>query len=374
MQDLVDPASPVDRLGDPRHLPEQDAKFVPAETGELGAADEVAQPRRQLLEQHVAPLVPQGVVDLPEPIEIDEQHGDSAATIGRLAQRLADHEGELEPVGEVRQGVVEGLMLLLSDLPAQPVDQPTPLERNAGLTSEDVQDAPLVRGERTAGTPPGHHDHRRRAGPASEQGDHAIFDVAIPVVRRDRRWSVAERSHDAARHGRLGDRLGDRRRGRTAADPLTVPQRGDRRADATRHHHLDQVCVEQLARVGERRLDQIVGLDRLVHRAGERVDGFEVLEALVERPVDPQRSVHRRGDHHDTDESQGLAPRHGERSHRQAGGHEGDHCSCYQGSCDCAHGATGLVDRDRHRHHGCSDDHRHRQGEEPCSEACDGNR
>jgi hypothetical protein len=74
-----------------------------------------AGPRRDLLEQLIAVLVAERVVDLLEPVKVEDEDGRQTAA----RQRLGDPFREELPVGQAGQGVVLGLVLVLGRLPEQ---------------------------------------------------------------------------------------------------------------------------------------------------------------------------------------------------------------------------------------------------------------
>ncbi len=86
----------------------QHAELVAAEPGDdLALADDVVEPGRDDRQQLVPPVVAERVVDLLEPLEIDEEHGQSLLLAILGLQRLVEPLAELRPVGEPGQVVVQ---------------------------------------------------------------------------------------------------------------------------------------------------------------------------------------------------------------------------------------------------------------------------
>ena len=73
-------------------------------------ADDLAEALGDLLEQLVAGVVAEAVVDLLEAVEVDEQHGERRrAERSRPRERLVEPVAEERAVGETGQAVVERL-------------------------------------------------------------------------------------------------------------------------------------------------------------------------------------------------------------------------------------------------------------------------
>ena len=114
---------------------EDDELVTPETGGEVAVADGRAQPARHLLQQLVAGLMSQGVVDLLELVEVHEQHGHP------LTRRAPLERGprvllERGPVGQLRQRVVHRLVLTPTRLVAKPVDQPPLLQRRGRVVGQ----------------------------------------------------------------------------------------------------------------------------------------------------------------------------------------------------------------------------------------------
>ena len=106
------------------------------------------EPLRHLLEQAVAVVVAERVVDLLEVVEVHQHHGDDVA--GALAgrDRLVDAVAEQHAIRQVGQRVVERLVLLGDRVAAAAVD---------GVQRQEQQDD---RGQREVGDD---HEHRAQA-------------------------------------------------------------------------------------------------------------------------------------------------------------------------------------------------------------------
>ena len=113
-QDAAGELARVLRLAEPGH---DDGELVAAEAGHvgrqrlLGGPDLVlpvaaggAQPERHLLEELVARLVAQRVVDPAEVVQVDEERRHQLAAPPRLLQRLRQPLLVGEPVGQARSG------------------------------------------------------------------------------------------------------------------------------------------------------------------------------------------------------------------------------------------------------------------------------
>ena len=89
----------------------QHAELVAAEPGdELALADDVVEPGRDDRQELVPPVMAERVVDLLEPLEIDEEDGQSLLLAILGLERLVEPLAELRPVGKPGQVVVQGLV------------------------------------------------------------------------------------------------------------------------------------------------------------------------------------------------------------------------------------------------------------------------
>ncbi len=90
---------------------QQDRELVAAEPRDgARVAQDRRQAQRHLLEDIVADLMAEGVVDLLEPIEIHHQQGEGAAAAARRADPLLEAVLQQQAVRQVREGVVKRLV------------------------------------------------------------------------------------------------------------------------------------------------------------------------------------------------------------------------------------------------------------------------
>ena len=99
-----------DGLGDALRIADaaaghQDGELVAADAGDavVRAANHRPQPRRDLAQQHVADRMAERFVDVPEVIEIEDQHGDGRARARAGGDRLIEAIGEQHPRRQARQ-------------------------------------------------------------------------------------------------------------------------------------------------------------------------------------------------------------------------------------------------------------------------------
>src|SRR6202162_6665645 len=87
-------------------------ELVPAQARESGGcAQHAAQPCGDFLQQGIASVVAERVVDVLEAIEIEEQNAEHVLVAPGGQQRLAQPVSKEAPVGESRERVVECLIL-----------------------------------------------------------------------------------------------------------------------------------------------------------------------------------------------------------------------------------------------------------------------
>ena len=92
---------------------EKDRELVAAETGcGVGWSDTRKQPLRDAAEQRVAGRVSEAVVDILEPVEIDEQHGERAGTTTGTGERVPDAVLEQRAVRKPGQRIAEALLFV----------------------------------------------------------------------------------------------------------------------------------------------------------------------------------------------------------------------------------------------------------------------
>ncbi len=101
-------------------LGQEQPELVASEPGDrVGGAQDLLQAIPQLLEQLVAGMVAEGVIDLLEAVEVHHQDGDPPALPARRENRLLDSVAQQRPVGKTREGIMERLVLVQLGLPAQ---------------------------------------------------------------------------------------------------------------------------------------------------------------------------------------------------------------------------------------------------------------
>ena len=88
---------------------QQHRELVAAQTRDgVRRAQGVAQPRRHFLQHQIAGVMPEGVVDLLEAVEIDQQHRQALVIAMRAQDRLLQSIEEQRAVGKIGQRVVIG--------------------------------------------------------------------------------------------------------------------------------------------------------------------------------------------------------------------------------------------------------------------------
>ena len=101
-----------ERALDTIDVDQQDRELVATEaSGDVGAPARDAQPERDLLQHEVADLVPETVVDLFEPVEVEHRDGERVTRPNRVHVRKAGVLEELAAVGKVGERVVRRLVL-----------------------------------------------------------------------------------------------------------------------------------------------------------------------------------------------------------------------------------------------------------------------
>ena len=110
--DVDDPLAQAADVGLALGADLDDGEFVAADAGDgVGLAQQRAQPLADFLDELVAGIVAERVVDLLEAVEIEHQQGDLLARAAIAGQRLGEAVLEQGAVGEAGQLVVERLML-----------------------------------------------------------------------------------------------------------------------------------------------------------------------------------------------------------------------------------------------------------------------
>ena len=93
---------------DGAHVGQQDRELVATQPGDdVVVPQRAAQPLRDLLQQLVAAVVAERVVDVLEPVDVQEHEPDAGAGLLRLEDRAAHPLREHAPVGQARERVEE---------------------------------------------------------------------------------------------------------------------------------------------------------------------------------------------------------------------------------------------------------------------------
>src|SRR5215217_3140083 len=127
-----------------------DREFVAAKAGEsVGAAQEIGQALRDLLDQLVAGRVPVRVVHVLEPVEVQEHHRDAALRPAEAADLLIEAVREEQPVRQARERIQPdqdlGLLLAMGEILSKPADRENQKDqqdhRDRGPEEHDREDA-----------------------------------------------------------------------------------------------------------------------------------------------------------------------------------------------------------------------------------------
>ena len=106
--DLAGEVHGVAAIGD---AGQQDAELVAAEAGQgVGLAQDALDAGGDLLQQEIAVVVAQGVVDGLEAVQVDHEQGQQAVLALGAVDGLAQAVLQQHPVGEMGEGVVQGLV------------------------------------------------------------------------------------------------------------------------------------------------------------------------------------------------------------------------------------------------------------------------
>ena len=175
------------------HVGEQDAELVAAEAGDgVGGAQRRLEALGDLLEEHVAVVMAERVVDLLEVVEVHDHHGRAAVAALGGAHGLLDAVAEQHAVREAGERVVQRLVLLGDRLAAAAVDR------------EQRQEQQRQHGEREVG---GDHEHRRE--PEQQAGGRGLEEeVGGEVAPEADALGERDRAGDEARVQRVEDEGG----------------------------------------------------------------------------------------------------------------------------------------------------------------------
>ena len=175
------------------HVGQQHAELVAAEAGHgVGGAQRRLEALGDLLEQHVAVVMAERVVDLLEVVEVHDHHGRAAVAALGGAHGLLDAVAEQHAVREAGERVVQRLVLLGDRLAAAAVDR------------QQRQEQQRQHGEREVG---GDHEHRREA--EQQAGGRGLEEeVGGEVAPEADALGERDRAGDEARVQRVEDEGG----------------------------------------------------------------------------------------------------------------------------------------------------------------------
>ena len=175
------------------HVGQQHAELVAAEAGDgVGGAQRGLQPLGDLLEEHVAVVMAERVVDLLEVVEVHDHHGRAAVAALGGAHGLLDAVAEEHAVREAGERVVQRLVLLGDRLAAAAVDR------------QQRQEQQRQHGEREVG---GDDEHRRE--PEQQAGGRGLEEeVGGEVAPEADALGERDRAGDEARVERVEDEGG----------------------------------------------------------------------------------------------------------------------------------------------------------------------
>ncbi len=242
----------------------------------------VLQPAGGLDEQLVAGLVPDGVVDGLEAVQVDEEHGRAVVGGAAAGERLPDALGEQGAVGQVGERVVLGVVLQLG-LQAHPFGHVAAVEDQAAVVAVDgrlhVQPAAVAGAEAALdagrgllglarGQEPPHlvdhgaevlgMDQRGELGADQLLGGPAVHpgggraDVPQDAVGRGDHDDVAGALHQGPEVVLLLGQFPGERDVVQEHDALAHDERQDDRAAGDEHHAVDAVAVQDVAEDAQR--------------------------------------------------------------------------------------------------------------------------
>ena len=244
---ISDPVGHVQCVRRIRGYVEDDAELVAAEPRQrVHGPQDARQSRADLAEQGVAALVPEGVVQILETVEVDDQHGDPAARAAAPADRLLDPLLEQAAIRQPREVVGDR------------------------LTARLVERAKVAEGERSA-------QQRRQKG---EEGERVgeLADIPVVVVGQHRDRGQDERAGHEQRRKPFG--------ARDLLPPGLLPRSESEQGNA---RHVEQVRDHARGGRAVRHLPQV---DRVGHRQDEEA-------AAEERPgpIEPPAAQREHPDH-----------------------------------------------------------------------------
>ena len=229
---------------------------------------ETPQSLTDLLEQLVADVVAERVVDLLEPIEVHQQHRRRPGDQQPLLEALL----EVQPVGEAGQVIVQRQVLGLGCRGPDPVDQSGVGQRDAGMAGERLEEPGVLAVER-ADVVEAVHD-QQHAGDAATVTQRRSHPVRVP--------GAAQRLVDRVAPGPFDSQ-------HRAVAGLRPPWRWIVKSPRD-EHDLGMLCPQQVLRLAHDGLDDGLVADGLVDRSGELV---EQVQPAVAQPLDVVAAVER---------------------------------------------------------------------------------
>ena len=170
---------------------DDDRELIAAEAGDgVGLAQNNLQTLRDLLEDVVAGLVTEGVVDLLEPVEVHQQEADRAGAAARRRQGTVEPVGEQRAVGQSGERIVQGLVGegVLDSLALADVARDDDDAFDVGV-GEEVVGGGLDRHPRAVGVGHAEADGVDDAGPGhtfGQSGGHGLGVVGVHEVQHHR--------------------------------------------------------------------------------------------------------------------------------------------------------------------------------------------
>ncbi len=237
------------------------------------------EPVRHLAQQVVTDVVTEGVVDDLEAVEVDDHQCHQAAGAPGLRQGLVRPGGELRPVRQAGQGIVQRVV-------AEPADQHLVVQRHRRVVGDRLEQVDVAGYEAAHLAEPVVHRQRTDGLPVvAQRRQHGLVDTAqLQVVTHGRvvptdedRVGVPEQ-----RPGRLGGDAGRvlvERHDRAAVEPPD----GD--LGVAEAQHLGGLPAQQLAGLVEHGGQHVVGLRRDAQLAAEPEQPLEAAVPVGERGV-----------------------------------------------------------------------------------------
>jgi hypothetical protein len=238
---------------------DQDGELVAAEPGHrAGRADGGGQPGADLDQQQVAVLVPEGVVDRLELVEVEDHHRRAGHRAGGdVVEHRTEPALQAGAVGQPGERVVQRLV-------PQLVDQLAVAQRDAGVVGDGLEQQDVVLFERAhVAEPVGHGEDADDAGAAAQRHGHRLAHAV--VVQPAAGAGIPGAARHEQRRAALGHLLehppvGGARRLLGALHPVVDAQAHPSEQPAVRGHEGDRGPLRAQQRLG---LGQHGGHDRI---------------------------------------------------------------------------------------------------------------